>query len=216
MAAISRPLALQRRSHDERRVRVALHHVDLRGRLPTLLLHSHLLRRLLPLRGLRLPHLLRWLLPMHGLRLPHGWLLHLLHWLMPLHDELPHGRLLHWHLHALPSIELLLLLLAILEAIATTAIATTTTASIAPAKVLVVVLSPEGTIASLVPHVATAVAACVVRAANRLATATFSTTCTESTLLLLRCSLTPLPRLRSPGLSKLLLEQLILLLQLSH
>ena len=116
----------------------------------------------------------------------------------------------------MPSIELLLLLLAILKAIATTAIATTTTAPIAPAKVLVVVLSPERTIASLVPPVATGVAARVVWAANRLATATFTTTCAESTLLLLLRSLPPLPWLRSPGLSKLLLEQLILLLQLSH
>jgi len=126
--------------------------------------------------------------------------------------------LLHWHLHALPSIELLLLLLAILKAIATTAIATTTTAvaSIAPAEVLVVVLSTERATASLVPPVTTGVAACVVGAANRLATATFPTTCAEPTLLLLLCSLTPLPSLRRSGLRKLLLEQLILLLQLSH
>ena len=118
----------------------------------------------------------------------------------------------------MPSIELLLLLLAILKAIATTAIATTTTAvaSIAPAEVLVVVLSTERTTASLVPLVTTGVAACVVGAANRLATATFTTTCTESTLLLRLRSLTPLPCLRSPSLSKLLLEQLILLLELSH
>jgi len=257
VAAIFGLLAWQRRAHNKRRVRVALHHVDLCNRLATLLLHAHLLRRLLPLRGLRLSHLLCWLLPLCGLgllhllhrllplhdELPHGgllhrhlhvlpplellcWLLplcglgllHLLHRLLPLHDELPHGGLLHRHLHVLPPMELLLLLLAILEATATTAISATTTAvaSIAPAEVLVIVLSPERTTASLVSPVTTGVAACVVWAANRLATATFTTTCTESTLLLRLRSLTPLPRLRSPSLSKLLLEQLILLLELSH